>query len=32
MTVYNFAAGPATLPDQVINQIQSELPRYEERE
>ena len=26
MTVYNFAAGPATLPDQVINQIQSELP------
>ncbi|GAT17753.1 3-phosphoserine/phosphohydroxythreonine transaminase [Secundilactobacillus silagei] len=26
MTVYNFAAGPATLPDQVITQIQSELP------
>lgn len=26
MTVYNFAAGPATLPDPVIKQIQSELP------
>lgn len=26
MTVYNFAAGPATLPDQVIKQIQDELP------
>lgn len=26
MTVYNFAAGPATLPDPVIKQIQAELP------
>ncbi|MDH5106137.1 3-phosphoserine/phosphohydroxythreonine transaminase [Lentilactobacillus diolivorans] len=26
MTVYNFAAGPATLPDPVIKQIQEELP------
>lgn len=26
MTVYNFAAGPATLPNDVIQQIQSELP------
>lgn len=26
MTVYNFAAGPATLPDEVIQQIQTELP------
>ncbi|GAD16133.1 3-phosphoserine/phosphohydroxythreonine transaminase [Lentilactobacillus otakiensis] len=26
MTIYNFAAGPATLPDPVIKQIQAELP------
>ncbi|MTV81641.1 3-phosphoserine/phosphohydroxythreonine transaminase [Secundilactobacillus folii] len=26
MTVYNFAAGPATLPNEVITQIQDELP------
>lgn len=26
MTIYNFAAGPATLPDSVIKQIQDELP------
>lgn len=26
MTVYNFAAGPATLPDPVIQHIQEELP------
>lgn len=26
MTIYNFAAGPATLPDPVIKQIQVELP------
>ncbi len=29
MTVYNFAAGPATLPNEVINKIQSELPSLE---
>ncbi|GAY72336.1 phosphoserine aminotransferase [Lentilactobacillus kosonis] len=26
MKIYNYAAGPAKLPDQVINQIQEELP------
>lgn len=26
MPVYNFAAGPATLPNEVITQIQQELP------
>ncbi|MBN6049754.1 3-phosphoserine/phosphohydroxythreonine transaminase [Lactobacillus helveticus] len=26
MTVYNFAAGPATLPDPVVQHIQEELP------
>lgn len=26
MTIYNFAAGPATLPDPAIKQIQDELP------
>lgn len=26
MTVYNFSAGPATLPDKVIQQIQNDLP------
>jgi len=27
-TIYNFAAGPATMPDSVINQIKEDLPSY----
>ena len=29
MTIYNFAAGPATLPDQVLAQVQAELTNYQ---
>ncbi len=29
MTVYNFAAGPATLPNDVIKKIQTDLPSLE---
>jgi len=28
MNIYNFAAGPATMPDPVINQIKQDLPSY----
>lgn len=29
MTIYNFAAGPATMPKEVINQIKQDLPSYD---
>jgi len=28
MNIYNFSAGPATMPDPVINQIKQDLPSY----
>lgn len=28
MTIYNFSAGPATMPDPVIAQIKQDLPSY----
>ena len=28
MTIYNFSAGPATMPDPVIQQIKDDLPSY----
>lgn len=30
MTVYNFSAGPATMPDPVIQQIKADLPSYKD--
>lgn len=28
MTIYNFSAGPATMPAEVIQEIKNDLPSY----
>ena len=30
MTIYNFSAGPATLPKQVLEKAQAELRNYQD--